>query len=113
MSREFGIYPENCVPRQWWGARAIIEKNVRLDFLPDRQSRECACNVTPEEQADFDAWVVVVAIPAMQEKAGMGFFHKWEDIFRLDSPNGRFHCECTPKNSGGEYLYIGCWESEA
>lgn len=111
MSREFGIYPENCIPRQWWGARAIIEKHVQLDFLPDRQSAECVDAVTIEEQEAFHTWILHVAIPAMQDKAATGFFRKWEDIFGLTSPDGRFHCECTPKNSCGEYLYIGCWES--
>lgn len=112
MSRDFGIYPENCTPRQWWGARAIIEGHAQLDFLPDRQSRELAAAVTIEEREAFDTWILDVAIPAMRKKAANGFFRKWEDALRLSSTDGRFHCECTPKNSCGEYLYIGCWESE-
>ena len=43
MSREFGIYPENMEPRQWWGARAIVEKingEWRFSLLYDRQNYE-------------------------------------------------------------------------
>lgn len=112
MSREFGNYPKNCTPRQWWGARAIIENHSRLDFLPDRQSAECVDAVTIEDQNAFHTWILDVAIPAMRQKTAAGFFRKWEDTLQFSSTDGRFHCECTPKNSCGEYLYIGCWESE-
>ena len=30
----------------------------------------------------------------------------------IKSEDGSFVCQATPKNSGGEYLYIGCWEIE-
>ena len=30
----------------------------------------------------------------------------------IQSEDGAFMCQTTPKGSGGEYLYIGCWEVE-
>lgn len=106
--REWGIYPEDCKPTQWWGARAIIERGSRLDLLPDRQNYEAA-EVSQKEKDDFIEWINQTAIPFLEQKAEKGFFHRWEDIAVIDSDTKRYHCEATPKNSYGEYLYIGCW----
>ena len=36
-----------------------------------------------------------------------------EKTNQMPSPEDEaFMCQATPKNSGGEYLYIGCWEVE-
>lgn len=109
MSREWGIYPENCEPKQWWGARALIE-NGRMVLLFDRQSYEQGDKASVENKQDMFSWMRDTMDPAIQEQVKRGFFRKWEDVFTLDSEDGRFHCEATTKNSGGAYLYIGVWE---
>jgi len=38
--------------------------------------------------------------------------YEWNDLVMIQSEDGSFMCHATPKNSGGEYLYIGCWEIE-
>ena len=109
MSREWGIYPEDCEPKQWWGARALIE-NGRMVLLYDRQSYEKSVKASETNKKDMFAWMQNTMDPAIQEQVKKGFFRKWEDVFTLDSECGRFHCEATTKNSGGAYLYIGVWE---
>lgn len=109
MSHEFGHYPEEFTPKMYWGARAIIESNKSICILPDRQSFE-QLEGSRMDKDDFICWLNSVALPAISEKAKTGFFRKWEDIFALDSDSGAFHCEATPKNSYGGYLYIGAWE---
>ena len=108
MSREWGIYPENVQPRQWWGARALIE-NGRMVLLPDRQNYENNL-ASDADRADLFWWLENEFDPAIQEKCQAGFFRNWNDKFILNSESGRFHAEATPKNSGGSYLYIGVWE---
>lgn len=109
MSREWGIYPEDCEPKQWWGARALIE-NRRFVLLFDRQNYEQGEKASDTDKGDMFFWMENTMDPAIQEQVKKGFFRKWEDVFRLDSESGRFHCEATTKNSGGAYLYIGVWE---
>lgn len=109
MSKEWGIYPENIIPRQWWGARALI-KHGKMILLPDRQNYERDSSVSETDKLDFFFWMENTMDKEIQKKAKEGFFKRWEDVFMLDSENGRFHCEATPKNSGGGYLYIGVWE---
>lgn len=109
MSREWGIYPESCEPKQWWGARALIE-NGRMVLLYDRQSYEQSLKASETDKKDMFFWMQNTMDPAIQEQVKKGFFKKWEDVFTLVSESGRFHCEATTKNSGGAYLYIGVWE---
>lgn len=108
MSREWGIYPKNHEPRQWWGARAIIERG-KMVLLPDRQNYE-SDGATSTDKEDMFWWMENVMDAALQEQCKLGKFCEWDDLFVLESESGRFHCEATPKNSGGSYLYIGVWE---
>ena len=110
MSREWGIYPEDHEPRQWWGARAII-KNKRMVLLPDRQNYERSDEVSNTDKDDMFWWMKNVMDAALREQCRLGKFREWDDLFVLESESGRFHCEATPKNSGGGYLYIGVWEA--
>lgn len=109
MSHEFGNCPEDFSPKMYWGARAIIEKDKSVTILPDRQSFE-QLEGSRMDKDDFIFWINSVALPAIVAKAKTGFFRAWEDTFTLDSDSGAFHCEATPKNSYGSYLYIGVWE---
>lgn len=113
MSHEWGNYPENFTPKMYWGARAIIERagsKHNIVLLPDRQSFE-RLNGSRMDEDDFVEWINSKVLPAIREKAESGYFCKWEDMFTLDSDSGAFRCEASPKNSGGGYLYIGCWEA--
>lgn len=111
MSHEWGNYPENIQPKMYWGARALIEYcgEYKVSLLPDRQSFE-QLDGSRMDKDDFVYWIDNKVLPAIREKAKYGFFRKWEDTFTIDSDSGAFHCEATPKNSGGGYLYIGAWE---
>lgn len=110
MSREWGIYPDDCQPRQWWGARAIINRG-RMELLPDRQNYERNDDVSDVDRDDMFFWMGSEMDSVIRKKVKEGFFKKWEDILIINSETGRFHCEATPKNSGGCYLYIGVWEA--
>ena len=109
MSRECGIYPEDCQPKQWWGARALIE-NRRMVLLPDRQNYERGEGVTDADKEDMFFWMENTLDPVIQEKVKKGFFKDWADVLVFDSASGRFHCEASTKGSMGSYLYIGVWE---
>lgn len=109
MSREFGIYPENIIPKQWWGARATII-NGRLDVLQDRQNYERGETVSDADKKAFFNWLSNEMDAALRKEVKAGHFQVWEDVFAFNSDDGRFHCEATPKNSGGGYLYIGVWQ---
>lgn len=115
MSRDFGIYPDGFNPRQWWGARALIEHRNgkwRFALLPDRQNYECDETVTDTDRADFFCWMENEMDKALQERVRVDYKFREEDVlFTLDSQSGRFHCEARSRNSGG-YLYIGVWETE-
>ena len=110
MSREWGIYPESCAPRQWWGARALIE-NGRMVLLPDRQNYERDDVVSDTDKSDMFFWMQNTMYDAIQDWVMKTRPREWENRFELDSDSGRFHCEATPKNSDGSYLYIGVWEA--
>ncbi|MEG1492583.1 MAG: hypothetical protein RR394_10065 [Oscillospiraceae bacterium] len=112
MNIEWGNCPEDVKPKMYWGARAIIEftpKGHTLVVLPDRQSFEQGADVCMDKD-DFMYWINSKVLPAICVKVKEGFFREWGNYFRLISDSGVFHCEATPKNSGGSYLYIGCWE---
>lgn len=109
MSREFGIYPENCTPRQWWGARALIEHG-RMVLLPDRQNYERNDAVSDADKVDMFFWMQNTMDAAIQTWVKSTRPREWTDKFELDSDSGRFHCEATPLGSFGAYLYIGVWE---
>lgn len=113
MSREFGIYPENMEPRQWWGARAIVEKingEWRFSLLYDRQNYERESVVSDTDKADLFWWMENVMDAELQKRVREDyFFRTGDELFVLTSEAGRFRCEARARNSGG-YLYIGVWE---
>jgi len=114
MSHEWGNYPENFTPKMYWGARAILERQIgkpgkSLDLLPDRQSFERLDGSRMDADA-FIGWINKKVLPELRRLARENRFHEWNDLVTIQSEDGAFMCQATPKNSGGEYLYIGCWE---
>jgi len=114
MSHEWGNYPENFTPKMYWGARAILERQTGkpaklLDLLPDRQSFERLDGSQRNPDA-FIAWINKKVLPELRRHARENRFHEWSDLVTIQSKDGAFMCQATPKGSGGEYLYIGCWE---
>lgn len=105
MAREFGIYPANTSPINWWGARAIIVGGItpkatrHLELLWDRQNAEITA---PDEKETFFAWVDRVAIPRLNE-----YVCKY-DTKDIEFSDGKYHCKASDRDSGG-YLYIGVW----
>ena len=107
MSREWGIYPENCTPSQWWGARAIINRG-KFELLPDRQNYERQEGVSDRDKGDFFFWLENSFDIAVKQALNDGKF-KTAAVWTMDSSSGRFHAEATTRDSGG-YLYVGVWE---
>ena len=61
MSHEWGNYPENFIPKMYWGARAILERESSrpgkaLYLLPDRQSFERLVGSQRDQDAFMD-WI--------------------------------------------------------
>ena len=116
MSHEWGNYPENFTPKMYWGARAILERQSGLPgkvlcLLPDRQSFERLDGSQREQDVFFD-WINTKVLPKLRCLASENHFHEWKDLATIQSEDGAFMCQSTPKGSCGEYLYIGCWEVE-
>ena len=116
MSHEWGNYPEDFTPKMYWGARAILERvdgqpGKSLYLLPDRQSFEQLDGSQRDQDAFFD-WINTKALPELRRLARENRFYEWKDLVTIQSPDGVFMCQATPKHSYGEYLYIGCWEVE-
>ena len=116
MSHEWGNYPEDFTPKMYWGARAILERvdgqpGKSLYLLPDRQSFEQLDGSQRDQDAFFD-WINTKALPELRRLARENRFYEWKDLVTIQSPDGVFMCQATPKDSYGEYLYIGCWEVE-
>ena len=116
MSHEWGNYPEDFTPKMYWGARAILERESgkpgkALYLLPDRQSFE-QLDGSQRDQDAFFAWINTKALPELRRLARENRFYEWSDLVTIQSEDEAFMCQATPKNSGGEYLYIGCWEVE-
>lgn len=116
MGREWGNYPENFIPKMFWGARAILERvsgqlGKSLDLLPDRQSFERLDGSQREQDAFFD-WINTKVLPELRRLAEENYFYEWRDLATIRSEDGDFMCQATPKGSYGEYLYIGCREVE-
>lgn len=109
MSREFGVYPEGIEPRQWWGGRGAVIKG-RMEIYPDRQNYERKDDVSDADKRAMFEWMEDMMDPKLQKLAKSGQLREWSDKFTMDSEDGRFRCEATPKNSGGGYMYIGVWE---
>ena len=114
MSHEWGNYPKNFTPKMYWGARAILERvsgqpGKSLDLLPDRQSFERLEESQQNQDAFFD-WINGKVLPELRRLARENRFYEWNDLVTIQSEDGAFMCQAMPKNSGGEYLYIGCWE---
>ena len=65
--REWGIYPEGKNPKQWWGARAIIEKDLRISLLPDRQSYERDDTVSDQEREEMLWWMSLTIEKQLQD----------------------------------------------
>ena len=117
MSHEWGNYPKNFTPKMYWGARAILERvsgqpGKSLDLLPDRQSFERLDGSQREQDTFFD-WINKKALPELRRHARENRFYEWNDLVTIQSEDGAFVCQATPKGRGGEYLYIGCWEAES
>lgn len=64
------------------------------------------------DQDAFFGWINEKVLPELRCFARENRFHEWSDLVTIHSENGDFMCQATPKSSGGEYLYIGCWEVE-
>ena len=116
MSHEWGNYPEDFTPKMYWGARAILERESgkpgkALYLLPDRQSFE-QLDGSQRDQDAFFAWINTKVLPELRCLARENRFYEWSDLVTIQSEDEAFMCQATPKNSGGEYLYIGCWEVE-
>lgn len=116
MGHECGNYPENFTPKMYWGARAILEHvsgqpRKALDLLLDRQSFK-RLEVSQMDAKSFFDWINTKALPELRHLARENRFYEWSDLVTIQSEDGSFMCQATPKGSGGEYLYIGCWENE-
>ena len=116
MSHEWGNYPKKFTPKMYWGARAILERQSGLPgkvlcLLPDRQSFERLDGSQREQDVFFD-WINTKVLPKLRCLASENHFHEWKDLATIQSEDGAFMCQATPKGSYGEYLYIGCWEVE-
>ncbi len=116
MSHEWGNYPKDFTPKMYWGARAILKRQIgkpgkSLDLLPDRQSFE-RLNGSQRNPDTFTAWINKKVLPELRRLARENHFYEWDDLVTIQSEDGAFMCQATPKGSGGEYLYIGCWEIE-
>ncbi len=114
MGHEWGNYPENFIPKMYWGARAILQQQIgqsgkSLDLLPDRQSFE-RLDGSQQETDMFIDWINEKVLPELRCLARENLFYEWSDLVTIQSEDGSFMCQATPKNSGGDYLYIGCWE---
>lgn len=114
MSHEWGNYPENFTPKMYWRARAILERvsglpGKSLDLLPDRQSFE-RLDGSQKNPDMFIDWINKKVLPELRRLARDNHFYEWNDLATIQSEDGTFMCQATPKGSGGEYLYIGCWE---
>ena len=116
MSHEWGNYPQKFTPKMYWGARAILERQSGLPgkvlcLLPDRQSFERLDGSQRDQDTFFD-WINTKVLPKLRCLASENHFHEWKDLATIQSEDGAFMCQATPKGSYGEYLYIGCWEVE-
>ena len=116
MSFEWGNYPEDFTPKMYWGARAILEQQSGLPgkvlcLLYDRQSFE-RLDGSQREQDAFFVWINTKALPELRRLTRENRFYEWNDLVTIQSEDGSFVCQATPKGSYGEYLYIGCWEVE-
>ena len=112
MSHEWGNYPKDFIPKMYWGARAILERESccpgkALYLLSDRQSFE-RLNGSQRDPDTFFDWINTKVLPELRRLA-----YEWNDLVTIQSEDGSVLCQATPKNSGGEYLYIGCWEEES
>ena len=117
MSHEWGNYPEDFTPKMYWGARAILERKSGrpgkvLCLLPDRQSFERLDGSQGDPDAFVD-WITQTVLPELRRHARENRFYEWNDLVTIQSEDGAFVCQATPRNSGGEYLYIACWEVES
>ena len=116
MSHEWGNYPENFTPKMYWGARAILERESdcpgkALYLLSDRQSFEQLDGSQRDPDTFFD-WINTKVLPELRRLARENRFYEWNDLVTIQSEDGVFMCQATPKGSCGKYLYIGCWEVE-
>lgn len=114
MSHEWGNYPESFTPKMYWGARALLERKSSqpgkaLCLLPDRQSFE-QLEGSQRKSGVFIDWINKRVLPELRRLSGENRFYEWKDLVTIQSEDGAFMCQATPKNSEGVYLYIGCWE---
>lgn len=104
MSRpEWGLYPQNCRPRIYWGARAIITGGV-VYLLPDRQSFAMHPSVSKDEKDEFTAWLDKQALPYLNQRVT----ERDTAHVEFKSRDDRYICIAEDRSSGG-YLYIGAY----
>jgi len=102
---EWGLFPDDCEPKMFWGARAICRRNrydsqMALDILPDRQSFAADDDT---DKDDFIFWLNHTAIPKIEQMV-----RKSQLRGEFTSDSGMFHCRFDDRSSGG-YIYIGAW----
>ena len=86
-------YPERCY------ASCRIARALS-GWMGARGSRMCSLTINTK------------VLPKLRCLASENHFHEWKDLATIQSEDGAFMCQATPKGSCGEYLYIGCWEVE-
>lgn len=116
MKPEFGYFPEEFEATMAWGARAIIKTSQftgkrEIDIPRDRQDFVRDENTVFYPKEDLIDWINRKVIPTIDKMVGDGAFRSSEEVFSMDSEDGRFHCSASSLNSGGGYVYIGCWEN--
>ncbi len=109
-----GKLPREFHSKDVLGARAILERQIgqpgkSLDLLPDRQNFE-RLDGSQVDADSFFGWINGKVLPELRRLARENRFYEWNDLVTIQSEDGAFMCQATPKGSGGEYLYIGCWE---
>lgn len=109
LNYRFGLYPENTVPKSYWGARAIFWKgsDYKLDIPRERQTFEGE----KEDSKELMNWINSTFLIWLGKQADSNFYnHCQNKLITLDSEDGRFHGQACSNKSYG-YMYIGCWEN--
>ena len=82
-----------------------------LYLLPDRQSFERLDGSQRDQDAFFD-WINTKALPELRRLARENRFYEWSDLATIQSEDGAFLCQATPKGSYGEYAFsVSLWHS--
>ena len=111
MSHEWGNYPENFTPKMYWGARAILERQSGLPgkalcLLYDRQSFEQLEGSQRDQDVFFD-WINTTALPELRRLARENRFYEWNDLTTIQSEDGAFMGQATPRAAMGNTSILG------